>query len=155
MVSDIDEIPNPEKFDEMKRILKKENIVQFNQKLFYYYLNGISSQKWIGTRATTYRKFRLNFLGRANLVRRIRDIKTRLMGIKTIKNGGWHFSYLGGKEKVKEKIRAFAHTELNPEEIVNQGEGSFRGEKITYIKINDFFPKEIVKNKERYKEMIR
>ena len=29
------------------------------------------------------------------------------------KNGGWHFSYLGGVERIREKIAAFSHQEFN------------------------------------------
>jgi beta-1,4-mannosyl-glycoprotein beta-1,4-N-acetylglucosaminyltransferase len=35
-------------------------------------------------------------------------------------NAGWHFSYLGGIEKVKTKIESFAHTELNRPDITSE-----------------------------------
>ena len=31
----------------------------------------------------------------------------------TVKNGGWHFSYLMNKEQIAEKIQSFSHTEYN------------------------------------------
>ncbi|HEU0137439.1 MAG TPA: hypothetical protein VFQ50_09115, partial [Flavobacterium sp.] len=30
-----------------------------------------------------------------------------------IPNAGWHFSYIGGVQKIVEKLEAFAHTEYN------------------------------------------
>lgn len=38
---------------------------------------------------------------------------------KWVENGGWHFSYLGGKEIIKYKLRNFSHQEYNVAEIVN------------------------------------
>ena len=40
-------------------------------------------------------------------------------GIKVIKNGGWHFSYLMSPIKIKKKIESFAHSEYNKEEYKN------------------------------------
>ena len=39
--------------------------------------------------------------------------------IKIIKNAGWHFSYLGGMERVIEKRNSLAHSENSIEEIMN------------------------------------
>jgi beta-1,4-mannosyl-glycoprotein beta-1,4-N-acetylglucosaminyltransferase len=39
--------------------------------------------------------------------RRDRDVKRV--------NGGWHFSFLGGKEVIRKKIKSFSHTEYNSE----------------------------------------
>ena len=40
------------------------------------------------------------------------------MSFNTIPTGGWHFSYLGGVEKIKFKIKSFAHTEFNKDEYL-------------------------------------
>ena len=40
-------------------------------------------------------------------------------GIKVIKNGGWHFSYLMSPTQIKKKIETFAHSEYNKEEYKN------------------------------------
>jgi len=37
----------------------------------------------------------------------------RSMNLPVVPNGGWHFSFFGEKEKVKNKIESFAHTEYN------------------------------------------
>lgn len=39
--------------------------------------------------------------------------------VKTINHSGWHFSYLGGKEMIKYKIKNFSHQEYNVPEIVS------------------------------------
>ena len=33
---------------------------------------------------------------------------------------GWHFSYMGGYDKVIEKIKSFAHQELNTKKIIDK-----------------------------------
>jgi beta-1,4-mannosyl-glycoprotein beta-1,4-N-acetylglucosaminyltransferase len=37
-----------------------------------------------------------------------------------IKNGGWHFSYLGGVNAIKQKLKSFSHTEFNKEEFLDE-----------------------------------
>jgi beta-1,4-mannosyl-glycoprotein beta-1,4-N-acetylglucosaminyltransferase len=34
--------------------------------------------------------------------------------------GGWHFSFLGGAEKISYKIKSYAHTEYNKEEFFDE-----------------------------------
>ena len=36
-----------------------------------------------------------------------------------INNGGWHYSYLGGKKRIKNKIESFSHSEFNKKEFTN------------------------------------
>jgi len=47
------------------------------------------------------------------------ELRDKRNDFSNIKKAGWHFSYLGGLEKIKEKIRSFAHTEFNKEEFLN------------------------------------
>ena len=63
-----------------------------------------------GTIASTGKQFK------ATTPQNLRDKRNDL---PVIKKAGWHFSYLGGLEKIKEKIRSFAHTEFNKEEYLN------------------------------------
>lgn len=39
---------------------------------------------------------------------------------KIIPNAGWHFSYIGGFEKIRAKLEAFSHTEYNTDEYKNE-----------------------------------
>ena len=43
----------------------------------------------------------------------------RVNPIQIIKDSGWHFSFLGGKEMIKYKIKNFSHQEYNIPEIVS------------------------------------
>ncbi len=112
IVSDLDEIPDPE-------VLKEINLaalpVAFSLLFHYYYLNcqntGENSRWWNGCIAATGRQFKdITPQG----LRNNRDI------YPAIGSGGWHFSFLGGPEKISHKIKSFAHTEYNKEEFFDE-----------------------------------
>ena len=116
IISDVDEIPN---LEENNLDNLKNKIILFNQKFFYYKFNLIiSNHNWYGSRICVKKflkspqwlrnqKVKKNFIG-------IFD-----RGIKVIKNGAWHFSYLMSPIKIKKKIESFAHSEYNKEEYKN------------------------------------
>ena len=80
-------------------------------------------------------------------------------------HAGWHFSYLGNDSNAVHKIQNFAHTEQNTPEIVNSfsidrmiqnkcGPNPTDVEKFEYVILDDYFPKCIVDNQEKYKDLI-
>lgn len=86
----------------------------FNFKMFnyYYYLNNQKkSSSWSGVQCLHVKW--LKFFT-ANEIRTFRNSP-----IQTVNNGGWHFSYLGGKDMIKHKIKNFSHQEYNIPEIVS------------------------------------
>lgn len=104
LISDVDEIPNPNKLKNIKLFLKPQ---VFEQKFFYYYLNCLSKEPWYGTKAIKYK-----YLSTPQ--------ELRLTKCKTIiKSGGWHFSFLGGTLKIQNKINSFSHQEYNSQEYKN------------------------------------
>tara|TARA_B100001059_G_C17811619_1_gene572646 strand:- start:1189 stop:2109 length:921 start_codon:yes stop_codon:yes gene_type:complete len=148
LVGDIDEIPNKESIKRGYQIFhsKKINIIKFLKSIiripfsrhklltlkvlfytlfmghkwpivfkmgfFYYFMNYKKLQvNWNGTVFINYKLFKK--LSAEN-IRRLR-YKT----YKKIHNAGWHFSYLGGKEQIKKKLKGFSHQEFNIPEIVN------------------------------------
>jgi len=90
LISDVDEIPDLTKVDLNDM---KQGVSVFEQGLYFYYVNCKSDELWYGTRAIPYR-----LLGDVQHV--------RFSGGRIVENGGWHFSYLGGPEKIKVKIEA-------------------------------------------------
>jgi beta-1,4-mannosyl-glycoprotein beta-1,4-N-acetylglucosaminyltransferase len=122
IVSDIDEIPNLDKFN-FKSIPNK--IYFFEQKYFYYKLNLFNSRKiWYGSRLCKF--------GKLLSPQWLRNIKAKnyplwridvLFSNKKyfnnifVKNGGWHFSYLKKPTGIKKKLKTYLHHveyELNP-----------------------------------------
>ena len=82
-----------------------------------------------------------------------------------VEEGGWHFGYLGGADRIIEKLEAFAHAEYNKDEFknkttvleaINNGKDLFgRGFKYSFIEIDNSFPPYIIKNKERFQHLIK
>jgi beta-1,4-mannosyl-glycoprotein beta-1,4-N-acetylglucosaminyltransferase len=109
MVSDVDEIPHP------RRVAGAGNhpgggIRVFEQLLFYFYGDYLctSAPVWKGTRAvaaSTLKQVTLQDI-------RTRDKETGL-ALVPVRGGGWHFSYLGGIDRIVEKIERTVHTEVN------------------------------------------
>ena len=163
----VDEIP---KVTTVNNYFKSElGMAVLKQYFFYYYLNGkINNQNWNGTlifRTIDLDKICLNEL-----------VKKRSFELKTIDDGGWHFSYLGGVEKIIEKINTFAHQELNLkqfkdkkkiQDVVKKGKDIFFREKddpllmgndpieIKYIPVDGTFPNYIIKNKIKFRKLIK
>lgn len=85
-----------------------------------------------------------------------------------VEHGGWHFTYLGDDHHALTKIQNFAHTEtnipkftenINLEYFINNkcgfhGPGSFDYENFEWVVVDDYFPKCILDNKEKYENYI-
>lgn len=164
LVSDIDEIPNPTVLSNTIKNVLKDNIQVLMQNFYYYYLNNLieedyyGSTKWKGTRVSSFWLFKqLN-------VNNIRN--TDNVGITPIQilNGGWHFSFLGGKEKIIEKLDAYGHQEYNTNEVRSNIENNmecleqdlfFRKMKAKTVKIDDTYPEYLYKNIDKYQHLLR
>jgi len=82
--------------------------------------------------------------------------------VSIIEHAGWHFTYLGGDDFARNKIRSFAHADDNRPEVLNQidVEESIRqgrGIKLDNgdylfkpVKIDDYLPITIVNNQDTY-----
>jgi beta-1,4-mannosyl-glycoprotein beta-1,4-N-acetylglucosaminyltransferase len=170
LVSDEDEIPNPETIQNFNYNKFKYGI--FMQKVFYYKLNiynetESSGGKWPGSRICMKKDL--------NEFSKFRALKTKNKfspfwkfwkekSIDLVSNGGWHFTYLMEYSKIAEKIKASEHSEFNKEEFTNVSKIKNRVEnlidpfernyKLKKIDINEGFPSEVVKNKHLYKDWI-
>ena len=114
LISDLDEIPNLETLD-LSKI--KNNIVIFEQKMFYYKLNLLYEDfKWLGTKAVKHKNFLSpqwlrNIKGRKYPFWRL-DIlfsKKKYSNLLFVNNGGWHFTCLRTAEELEKKLLNFAH----------------------------------------------
>ena len=104
--------------------------------LFHYYFmncqNVGNERWWNGTIACP------GFEWRSTTPQQLRDKRNEF---NRLKKAGWHFSYLGGIEKIREKINSFAHTEFNKEKYtsdeniiraMNRGEDIFNRPGVRY-----------------------
>lgn len=153
LISDLDEIPNPNEIKKIKLENNKENIYEFKQNMYCYFINCLKEQNWSGTKA-------LYFNNLEN--KSINHIRQNKYTNNIIQNGGWHFSFFGGAEKVKEKIEAYSHQEYNSDyyknaiqnNINNNIDPFFRGT-LTIVDIDDTFPNYLLNNKEKFINLIK
>ncbi len=151
LISDVDEIPNKEKFSRLKD-LSGSDVYNLELKLYYYYFNCRAPDVFHSVKAvlkqamTTPHKIRYG------------------KNFKTIRSGGWHFSYLGGAKNISQKINSFSHQEFNTKEINNLKKIAFnisnrldifnRPSSLVIEKIDHSYPGYLVKHLARYKKDI-
>lgn len=136
--------------------------LNFEMNNYYYYLNYQKKNSvWSGTQCLQARWLKIFT---ANELRIFRNSP-----LQTVIKGGWHFSYLGGKDKIKHKIRNFSHQEYNIPEIlsdeyidfcINNGYSLFdyyknKNSKPQYVKKEvSHLPKDLQDIVVHYKELI-
>jgi beta-1,4-mannosyl-glycoprotein beta-1,4-N-acetylglucosaminyltransferase len=124
LVSDVDEIPGVDAVARARDVLRSaetRTILIFEQRLFYFRLNYelVWSRKmpWLGTAAARFGHARsingLRTTGRNTRGRHARgfDKEARVFRLP---EGGWHFSYLGGDEFVRQKLAAHEEHAAKP-----------------------------------------
>lgn len=141
IISDCDEIPNPEAIANYKL---KDGFSSFLQKLYYDYINCYC-QEWEWAKIVPFA------IAKTMTPCQIRYTEAQ----NKIQNGGWHFSFMGGPSKIKEKMTSYAHQEYNTPEFLNRinialdkGEDIFKREGITKIivPIDKSYPKYVLNN---------
>jgi len=156
MVSDVDEIPNPVTLK--WGIERNFDFFVLQQKLFYYFVNCKQSQLWSGPVITK----------RKNVTSTQAMRKMRGSQVNLLPDGGWHYSFLGGEEKIKIKLAAYAETQTNTSAINNNhhilkcletGDDLFnRGEEMftkTFLQLNQLTHPELVEWVKKYPNMIK
>ncbi len=179
LISDLDEIPRPEL---ISKYVGKSGVTVFDQDYFAYFLNyrNVRQQWWYGTRMLSYRDFCHAFDG-VRVVKneflpeeinegttaskiRCRTLPRSRGGQRIVKNAGWHFTSLGGAERLAEKMASFAHQEYNPgdgqidvdrlQELIDAGKGPFWSMRCFAEKLDAAYPRYVRENKSRYEKLI-
>jgi len=139
MVSDVDEIPDPNVLKRIRDGHMKISVAKLGMDLYYYNLvSKFEHSVWTHPAISTYKT--LNDLG-------LTCQRLRFHECQSIYPAGWHLSYFGDAKFIKNKIEQFAHTELNRKEVtttenieksVQDSTDVFhRGHHITKIPISD------------------
>jgi beta-1,4-mannosyl-glycoprotein beta-1,4-N-acetylglucosaminyltransferase len=174
IISDLDEIPNPEAIKKFK----SDGIYTFEQSLYTCYLNNklITGGKWFGSNILRYKDFFSENIDRhpyaysdtflKELNEGVTPTKIRFIrDFPVIRHGGWHFTYMGGIDKIKYKIDSFAHQEVNTREYnsdeiiarkIKKGLDLFdrKDMRSMPVRINASFPRYIVENTDKYRALI-
>jgi beta-1,4-mannosyl-glycoprotein beta-1,4-N-acetylglucosaminyltransferase len=153
IISDADEIPGLSR-SQMIECASVSDITNISHEMFFYFVNMHKESNWIGSRIV-----RRRFLD-DKTPDQVRNIKS---GVPVVKSG-WHWSFLGGYQKMVEKIEAYGHQEFNNALVKsfikkNVQEGKdifFRGsDNFTIWEIDDRFPDELRNNRQKYSSLIR
>jgi beta-1,4-mannosyl-glycoprotein beta-1,4-N-acetylglucosaminyltransferase len=106
MLSDVDEIPDT---DILKEIILDpfKTSHTFNHETYYYNLNCKQFSRIQGTCCINNGEFTKTYKTFSNL-------RAKRLELNVIP-GGWHFSYFGDVEFIRNKLQSFSHTEYNQE----------------------------------------
>jgi beta-1,4-mannosyl-glycoprotein beta-1,4-N-acetylglucosaminyltransferase len=150
-VGDLDEIWNTE-LD--YRIIDDYSIYKLKQLVYVGYLNNRSNEDWAGTLLTRYRNIKGSCLN---------HLRTPSKTSYTyIDNAGWHFSFMGGEERVKLKIESYGHQEFNNDQVKSQvtknldSGRDILGRPQFYYRVDESdLPRYLIENKEKYKQFFK
>lgn len=148
-IGDVDEIWNPELLIDFK----KDDIFKLRQIVYSYFLNNKSSEPWAGTLVTKYKNIKnscLNHLRTAS--------KTKYTYIK---NGGWHFTSIGGLDEIRRKLNdSYTKESYNTDEVQKKlekrfGQGDYMGRNFKFWIDESELPEYILENKDKYQHLFK
>ena len=105
--SDVDEIPRAL---QARNVRPNGKMLSFQQRLHCFAVDWQHPEWWYGTVAT-----RIDTLAKLPEGRQfawMRDMRLRADNPAHLRDAGWHFSWLGGKEAALAKIGSFCHPEI-------------------------------------------
>lgn len=153
VVSDVDEIPNPIAIINNLNLLKKRKIFSLKQKMFYFYINFMLKERWRGPAVCKKKNMKSP-----------QWMRKKRFGF-SVNNGGWHYGYLGGENKVRQKIDRVCHTDINIDiakdiehikKCMKTGCDLFeRRKKLKIVDLDGNSPNCIKKYMKKYPEVIR
>jgi len=160
IMSDGDEIPNPEILDQVSEWVSDDTHFTFEQSCYAYWMNNLYSNKWFGTRAATYK-----YVNNTTVddIREGTEDESKITG-SIITNGGWHFTYLGDENHIRQKINSFCDRHFDVPEVIENISKNLEGgtdvlnrTHITYstVDLDDSFPQYIIDNQEKYSHLIK
>jgi beta-1,4-mannosyl-glycoprotein beta-1,4-N-acetylglucosaminyltransferase len=116
IISDADEIPNPQVLIDIKNSQPRTYAYALLQDMYYYNLTMKSANLWFYSKIVSFNYYR-DVLKSIPQYCRVRD--GQLVQLPGIINGGWHLSYFGDASFIQNKLKQFAHQEYNIEQYTN------------------------------------
>ena len=126
LLSDLDEIPP---FEIVKKLKHKKNLKDFSvfvQHEFQYFLNNYAGSNWYGTIVSPYRLIKEYSLNK------LRKDSRRF---KVLANAGYHFTSIGNKKSIINKIESWGHQEFNHKIIKENIEENIKNGKDIFYRI--------------------
>lgn len=178
ILSDVDEIPNPEALKEIIDHFDPDKIYHLAQRMFYCYLNmeemsgsllsitgefpGVSRKMWLGTKV-----FSKKSIPEDGIIQ-LREASVTSPAAVRVADGGWHFGYMGSSKesdvskRVGDKVVAAAHQEYNNQDTLAEardrlllGQDMFgRAARFERVEIDESYPKYLLEHLEEYQYLI-
>ena len=156
IISDCDEIPRVES---IQKFVDGYNLIGLQQTTYYYRFNGKTNISWCGSKLLRYRMLR------ETTPQQVRDKFCGALDTLMIRDGGWHFSFLGSPERIMQKIQAFSHQELNTSEYADRTKIEQRMSEardlfdrsenvIRYESLDESYPAYLLENFSRFRHLI-
>lgn len=178
ILSDVDEIPNPDTLRKIIAEFDKDKIYHFAQRMFYCFLNmeevsgsllsitgefpGVERKMWLGTKVFGKKSIP------ANGIIELREAPTTAPNAVRVADGGWHFGYMGSRQesdvskRIGTKVVAAAHQEYNNQDILAEardrlilGQDMFgRQARFERVEVDETYPKYLLEHIEEYRYLI-
>lgn len=114
LMCDVDEIPRIDVINNNKNIIN--GIFKLEMEFYYYNIQNKVQEIWPLARIFNYGSIKEDYINYLTKIRLLKNFNQD----KIIKNGGWHMSYFGDKDFIKNKIEKFAYQEYNKKHITNE-----------------------------------
>ncbi len=167
ILNDVDEIPSPDAVRHAIKTFEPGQIYNFCQKWYMYYFNVVCQNEWFGSRMCDFGQLTDKSV---ELMRYHLENRAEQPG-PVVESGGWHFSFMGGPQRVKEKLWAYSYLGrgdkmllqfldvLFPNRIrkkIEENRDIFTtGRQFSTVPIDDTFPAYLVANQDRFRDFIR
>lgn len=153
IISDADEIIDPKTLFNLKKNNSVKSVMNLVQDLYYYNITCKFDGDWKMSKIMDYKTYKTKPIPQ----------QIRQTAGKDVPNGGWHFSYFGDVNFIKNKIMNFSHQEYNNEiyynedhliDVIKHGKDLFRRQdqninfKLIDPKNNNYLP-------EGYKKLLK
>jgi len=149
-IGDLDEIWNPEIIYD----IDKDSIYKLKQLVYSGYLNVRSSEDWAGTLLTRYKNIKSSCLNHLRTPSRTK--------YTFVDNAGWHFTFMGGPDRVKNKIESYGHQEYNNDSVkesvkdrLDKGLDVLGRTHFNFWIDESQLPKYLIENKDKYKHLFK
>ena len=125
LLSDLDEIPSFQTIKKLKKVMPNYPTV-FVQHEFQYFLNNYSKSKWYGTIASPYKLIKNISLN---------ELRRDSFKLAANYNSGYHFTSIGDKKSIINKIESWSHQEFNNDIIKNNLEENIKNGKDIFYRL--------------------
>lgn len=101
IVSDVDEIPRPSSVISTASEVGEKRWICLEQDLFYYHVNCKQTQLWRGP-----------VLARLGDFQHPQNLRDQRGAVAHVDNAGWHYSFMGGADRIITKVENIAESSL-------------------------------------------